>query len=361
MLCLCLCLCLLCCGFRCCELNGLISHPYYSWFHFCLLSMADDIVLPLPWSRHVSKTTQQAYYFNKDTQQTQYEAPPGTIYLKNRPVEAAATGAPSLPPVSPAPSSVFAGPASPVTSAPVMKATTEAGKAVADAYTLQQLGSDKNARKQSRIYHLRNLQNWVKSTLISEYTGKGTQRVLDVACGKFGDLFKWSRLGVTHIVGVDISRKQVEDAIGRLNEYNASVIAEGRPGAAPINAKFVWADVGHVDLWRHAVLARDERFHAVSIQFALHYLFASEATAMTFFRNIADRLLPGGVFIATIPDANMLVRRLRDLPGEGDLEFGNSLFRIKFYPESKAKQWALGADPFGCKYNFFLKVMGDCV
>ena len=83
----------------------------------------------------------------------------------------------------------------------------------------------------------------------------------------------------------------------------------------------------------------------------------SEDSALTFFRNIADRLLPGGVLLITVPDANVLIRRLRDLP-EGQLEFGNSLYTVQFYEESKAAQWCLGSQPFGCRYKFTLKV-GD--
>ena len=45
-------------------------------------------------------------------------------------------------------------------------------------------------RKQSSILHLRSLNNWIKFTLIHDY-GKQRSRVLDLACGKGGDLKKW--------------------------------------------------------------------------------------------------------------------------------------------------------------------------
>ncbi len=77
-------------------------------------------------------------------------------------------------------------------------------------------------------------------------------------------------------------------------------------------------------LWETAALGATERFNAISIQFALHYMFKTEESALTFFRNISDRLLPGGTLLITVPDANVIVRRLRNLP-EGELEFGNDL------------------------------------
>lgn len=77
-------------------------------------------------------------------------------------------------------------------------------------------------------------------------------------------------------------------------------------------------------LWETAALGPSERFQAISIQFALHYMFKTEETALNFFRSISDRLVAGGVLLITVPDANVLIRRIRNLP-EGELEFGNDL------------------------------------
>jgi hypothetical protein len=78
-------------------------------------------------------------------------------------------------------------------------------------------------------------------------------------------------------------------------------------------------------LWETAALGPTERFQAISIQFALHYMFKTEETALNFFRSISDRLVAGGVLLITVPDANVLIRRIRNLP-EGELEFGNDLW-----------------------------------
>lgn len=232
-----------------------------------------------------------------------------------------------------------------------MANTSAAGEAVATAYDgIVGVGADKEARKQSQIYHFRNLQNWIKSSLIQEYARAPCTHVMEIACGKFGDLYKWQRVGVTHIAAIDISRGQLLEAMSRLGQCNAR---DGRQ----IAAKFVWADVGHVNLYDFPVLSPSETFTAVSCQFALHYMFETEATALTLFRNIAGRLRPGGVFLATVPDAHALIRRLRDLPEEG-LEFGNSLFTVKFAAEAKRRQWCMGDNPFGIRYSFFLKVTG---
>lgn len=71
---------------------------------------------------------------------------------------------------------------------------------VANHYnTLEEKGL--SARKKSKIYFMRNFNNWIKSMLINEYITKirdsnsfgAPIRVLDMCCGKGGDLLKWQK------------------------------------------------------------------------------------------------------------------------------------------------------------------------
>ncbi|KHJ82276.1 hypothetical protein OESDEN_18032 [Oesophagostomum dentatum] len=64
-------------------------------------------------------------------------------------------------------------------------------------------------RSESRIYYLRNLNNWMKSELINEamqmlrdaaVNKMFRPRVLDLACGKGGDLRKWNIANVDSVV-----------------------------------------------------------------------------------------------------------------------------------------------------------------
>lgn len=191
----------------------------------------------------------------------------------------------------------------------------------------------------------------VKAVLIAEYAPKPCARVLDLACGKLGDLRKWVLAGATHYCGVDISGGNVSDGAARFN-----ALAAGGGGGARLRAKLVRADLGAVHLQSSGALAAGEAFDAVSVQFALHYFFADEARALRFFRNVADALAPGGVLLGTLPDACQLVRRLRDLdPAPGaPAAFGNALFRAAFTPDAAARQYALGDAPYGVAYDFFL-------
>lgn len=85
------------------------------------------------------------------------------------------------------------------------------------------LKRDKGSRNQSLIFHMRKLNNWVKSQLINslrpaEPTARELE-VLDLACGKGGDFTKWRdltrRFPIARYVGVDIAKTSLVDAIGR--------------------------------------------------------------------------------------------------------------------------------------------------
>ena len=71
-----------------------------------------------------------------------------------------------------------------------------------------------NVRNQSRILHMRNFNNWIKSHLIQRHINAirtnfpNDQRlaVIDLGCGKGGDLLKWTKvsgtIAATHIFHV---------------------------------------------------------------------------------------------------------------------------------------------------------------
>ncbi len=60
---------------------------------------------------------------------------------------------------------------------------------------------DTQARQESPIFHLKALNNWIKSVLIDQFSRRG-DRALDMCCGKGGDLLKWQRQNVSCLVGI---------------------------------------------------------------------------------------------------------------------------------------------------------------
>ncbi|KAI8809918.1 guanine-N(7)-methyltransferase [Cladochytrium replicatum] len=169
-------------------------------------------------------------------------------------------------------------------------------------------------RKQSPIFHLKAFNNWIKSALIGRYTKPGNL-VLDMCCGKGGDLLKFQSQRISHLVGVDIAEQSIEHARERYSS-----------GRFQFSAEYHAADCFVVDLMELFPENRNQ-FDVANVQFAFHYSFETEAKARRGLQNITESLKPGGVFIGTIPNAYQLVRKLRRAP---ELSFGNDVYKVTF-------------------------------
>ncbi|OIT23396.1 mrna cap guanine-n7 methyltransferase 1, partial [Nicotiana attenuata] len=63
-------------------------------------------------------------------------------------------------------------------------------------------------RETSPITHLRKLNNWINNVLIQLYVKRG-DAILDLPCGKGGDLIKWDKAKIGYYVGIDIADSRV--------------------------------------------------------------------------------------------------------------------------------------------------------
>ena len=77
---------------------------------------------------------------------------------------------------------------------------------------------DVHARQNSPIFRLRKFNNWVKSVLIAKFQPEPDDDippgslVLDIGCGKGGDLQKWLKAEARGYVGIDIADVSVQQA-----------------------------------------------------------------------------------------------------------------------------------------------------
>lgn len=200
----------------------------------------------------------------------------------------------------------------------------------------------KEKRSVRDVYALRKLNNWVKAVLIKHYLPRRGGVVLDLCCGKGGDLSKWTQHNVDLVVFADGARRSVEQALER---YQTSMHVS-------FPARFIAADLSRVRLASIPGLYPDSlRFDAVSCQFSLHYMFESEKRLRAILQNAADRLCPGGFFFGTVPDSYLIIKKARK-SNEVLHSFGNSAFKIWFDPTACP---TLGFEqPFGLKYFFQL-------
>ncbi|KAF3586302.1 hypothetical protein F2Q69_00030927 [Brassica cretica] len=168
----------------------------------------------------------------------------------------------------------------------------------------------------------------IKSVLIQLYA-RPDDAVLDLACGKGGDLIKWDKARIGYYVGIDIAEGSIEDCRTR---YNGDADHHQRRKKFSFPSRLLCGDCFEVELDK--ILEEDAPFDICSCQFAMHYSWTTEARARRALANVSALLRPGGVFIGTMPDANVIIKKLREAEG---LEIGNSVYWIRFGEEHSRK------------------------
>lgn len=201
-------------------------------------------------------------------------------------------------------------------------------------YNSRQARSIKD-RRHSTIFGLRSFNNFIKSLLIDAYSNPH-DIVLDLGCGRGGDLLKWLKAGIDGLIGIDIADVSVEHAKKRFQE---------------LKNKCFWTDFVVGNCFDETVedIVHPDAFpvDTVSCQFALHYAFDSEERVRCTLGNVSRALRKGGNFIGTIPDSEYLSEELK----RGKTEWGNDIFGIKFDRPNPSGTWE---SLYGNRYSFYL-------
>lgn len=288
----------------------------------------------------------------------------------------------------------------------------------------------------SLIKGLRSFNNWVKSAIIQKFSpnenytpgardnGSNGQRhdeggilVLDIGCGKGGDLQKWQAAPqrVELYVGMDPADVSIDQAMERFTQMK-----QERRGAfryKNFHAEFFVKDcfgewIGDIPIVQevgidgsvgpegdgHSKRWGGGGFDVVSMMFCMHYAFESEAKARGMLRNVAGSLKKGGRFLGVIPNSDILTAKVleyqakkgKTIPADDDdddddwdpektldndgkdkaaevladgtegaksqkeiLEWGNDIYRVKFPGE--VPDDGVFRPPFGWKYFYFLE------
>ncbi|XP_040209851.1 mRNA cap guanine-N7 methyltransferase isoform X2 [Rana temporaria] len=229
---------------------------------------------------------------------------------------------------------------------PAKKVCVQEGhsSAVAAHYNeLQECGLKQ--RSQSRIFYMRNFNNWMKSALINEFLDRVRERknrniaVLDLGCGKGGDLLKWRKGRIDHLVCTDIAEVSVQQCEQRYVEMKERARREH-----VFEAEFVTAD-STKELLSTKLKDPKMTFDICSCQFVYHYSFETYEQADMMLKNACEQLCPGGYFIGTTPDGFELVKRLE---ASETSSFENDVYGVTFQEKGNYPL-------FGCKYDFKLE------
>ena len=220
-------------------------------------------------------------------------------------------------------------------------------------------------RQHSPIFQLKALNNYIKSQLIKKFCFPG-YKVLDMCCGKGGDLLKFDIGKIDEYFGVDLAAVSVDQARERFTTMRRSRFKAEFCVADCFDSKSLDAAIDPLILSHLTdsagatdVSKVEGYFDLISAQFSIHYAFETEEKARDLFRNVGKYLKDDQYFIGTCPRADWITEKMKSLPkkpdGQPSLQFGNDLYQIRFREEVDDD------NPFGQKYWFILEdAIDDC-
>ena len=209
--------------------------------------------------------------------------------------------------------------------------------------------------------------SYIKSEILLKRTIKKGNALLDLACGRGGDLFKWIQADVGWVLGADItldnlvapkdasiygryleqriqnkvvppmifiqadSTRNIRDTSGLLSDLDKSIV------------RCLYNHPGSTDAPPAAEKLRGlaaNGFNVASCMFAIHYFFRNRSTVDGFLRNLGDNLKVGGFFVGCCFDGDSVYRLLSGLPENGvktGSENGQDIWSIrrKYGPTSE--------------------------
>jgi mRNA (guanine-N7-)-methyltransferase len=134
-----------------------------------------------------------------------------------------------------------------------------------------------------------------------------------MGCGKGGDLSKWVKAKIRELVGAGESAVCLKfpsaNSISIIDIADVSIDQARQRWESMRQPKFM-ASFHAIDCYNESiskVISPNEAlFDVVSMQFCMHYAFESEKKARCMLDNVSRYLRTGGVFIGTIPNAELL-------------------------------------------------------
>ncbi len=186
-----------------------------------------------------------------------------------------------------------------------------------------------NLAKKMRGYH-----NWIKSIIIYTYcsplfenknSDKRRSSVLDLGCGRGGDLLKWYHARVGDYVGTDPDYhgiySSVDGAVSRYNQMKKKFPDFGKitwiqaDSSAPLTVKAQETKIQNMTDENKELIEKtftNKQFDIISSQFTIHYLFDSKESINSLIENIKNHLKLGGYIILTLFDAKQIIEKLEN-------------------------------------------------
>jgi hypothetical protein len=210
----------------------------------------------------------------------------------------------------------------------------EMNKLISDKLIAITTKEDKYYQKRKKmVNNMTQYHNFIKSNLVYTYCNKMYNSnkqlsVLDMACGRGGDISRFYYTEVAYYVGLDIASDGIKSPVdGALSRYNN--LRKRKPNVPKMY--FIQADLRAPLEYEQQVRAlsgmddgnkrllekffpsgeKKALFDRINCQFAIHYVLKDDLSWDNFKKNVSNHLRNGGYFIATTWDAQRVVEKLR--------------------------------------------------
>eukprot|EP00803_Ostreobium_quekettii_P003826 evm.model.scf_2272.2 EVM.evm.TU.scf_2272.2 scf_2272:3469-9266(+) len=199
---------------------------------------------------------------------------------------------------------------------------------------------DIRRRQSGPTLPLKNFHNRIKSQLIRRF-GYRADKLLDLCCGRGGDIRKWFDAQIRFVKGVDLSASELAEAYSRLHEFTRN-----RQGFIT-KCEFEATDA----LGQKKFLDEERPYDLITCFFSLHYFMAAEKSIQNLLFNVSMNLKKGGYFIGTCPDGNRVVQAICEASKRHELSEGSRGSLITRYMTLTAR-WEGSYKCFGSAYSF---------
>lgn len=144
-----------------------------------------------------------------------------------------------------------------------------------------------NTRYEPPFKNMRRFHNWIKRYILNKYSTKHGN-LLDLSCGKGGDIHKWVDNSIRYVEGYDINEKSIKEALNRYNKV------KDNPTCKNFDYEFYIKDLSK------EVIKTDNKFDIITCFFAIHYFYNNIEALENFTENLKYVKDNGYIVITTL-------------------------------------------------------------
>lgn len=168
------------------------------------------------------------------------------------------------------------------------------------------------SNKFSQIENLRQFHNFIKFQLLLYAKNQtNAKNLLDIACGRGGDLQKWFKLNFNYILAFDSHAKSIYSSKKKGDDFDGA-IARFNSLKQNYKSKIPFINFKNLDILNSDILSKlnnidsNKLYDIISCQFALHYFCKNDDVLNNILSIISKKLKKNGLFIGTATDGDLI-------------------------------------------------------